>query len=84
MGFDIYQAIGFFGTIFVVGAYLMLQIDRVKNDDYSFILSNLIGSILLIISLIKHLNIGSFIIEIFWLIITIYGLIKRVKKDKRS
>lgn len=79
---DLYQIIGFFGMIFVVVAYLFLQMNKLKNDDYAFLYMNLIGSILLIISLFKHLNLGSMIIEIFWLIITIYGFKQRLNKDK--
>lgn len=40
---------------------------------------NLFGSILIAISLIKYFNIGTFVVEIFWISISLYGLIKSIK-----
>ncbi len=72
---DIYQWIGFLGMAFVVIAYFLLQINKYTIKSLEFQLLNLIGAILLLISLFVHFNLGSFIIEIFWIIITIYGIL---------
>jgi len=45
---------------------------------------NLIGAILLLISLCVHFNLGSFIIEVFWILITLYGIIKHKKKANNN
>ena len=78
---DIFQIIGFIGMLFVVYAYFLLQALKVEHSSLKFQTLNLIGAILLIISLLVHFNLGSFLIEVFWIIITIYGIMKnRVKK----
>jgi predicted membrane protein len=78
---DIFQIIGFIGMLFIVYAYFLLQAHKVEHSSLKFQILNLIGAILLIISLLVHFNLGSFLIEVFWVIITIYGMIKnRVKK----
>ncbi len=78
---DIFQIIGFMGMLFVVYAYFLLQAQKVLHNSLKFQTLNLIGAILLIISLLVHFNLGSFLIEVFWIGITIYGIIKnRVKK----
>jgi predicted membrane protein len=78
---DIFQIIGFIGMLFIVYAYFLLQASKVKHNSLKFQIINLIGAILLIISLLVHFNLGSFLIEVFWIIITLYGIIKnRVKK----
>lgn len=80
---DIFQFIGFVGMLFIVYAYFLLQAEKVFQHSLKFQILNLVGAFLLIISLLVHFNLGSFLIEIFWVIITIYGMIKsKIKKDK--
>ena len=79
---DIFQWIGFVGMIFIVWAYLILQQGRYAFNSLYYQLLNLIGAILLLISLIVHFNFSSFMIEVFWIGITIYGLIKMNKERK--
>ena len=81
---DIYQWIGFLGMIFIVIAYLFLQTNKYSINSLQYQLLNLIGAILLLISLFVHFNLGSFIIEIFWIIITIYGIIINIKRKKKE
>ena len=51
---DIYQWIGFFGMIFIIVAYLLLQTNRSTIQSLQYQLLNLIGAILLLISLFVH------------------------------
>lgn len=81
---DIYQIIGFIGMVFIVYAYLLLQIKKYTITSFSYQLLNLIGAILLLISLCVHFNLGSFIIEVFWIIITLYGMYKNLKGKKNE
>ena len=81
---DIYQWIGFFGMIFIVVAYLLLQTNKYTINSMQYQLLNLVGAILLLISLFVHFNLGSFIIEVFWIIITIYGIIINIKRKKKE
>lgn len=70
--------------IFVVYAYLLLQLNKYDQNSMQFQLINLVGAILLLISLCVHFNLGSFIIEVFWIIITLYGIYKIIKNKKGS
>jgi predicted membrane protein len=81
---DIYQWIGFIGMVFVVIAYLFLQTNKYTIRSLQYQLLNLVGAILLLISLFVHFNLGSFIIEVFWIIITIYGIVVNIKEDKNT
>ncbi|MBP9566678.1 MAG: hypothetical protein KBE02_05330 [Sulfurospirillum sp.] len=74
---DIYHAIGTVGMMLVVYAYFLLQSHRVNSHSSTFQYLNLFGAILLIISLWFHFNLGSFLIEVFWIIITVYGILKK-------
>lgn len=81
---DIYQWTGFVGMAFVVVAYLFLQINKYDIHSLEYQLLNLVGAILLLISLCVHFNLGSFVIEVFWILITIYGIYNNLKKKKAS
>lgn len=66
---------GFFGMICVVLAFYMCTIGKWPNNRQYFI-CNLVGAILLLLSLCVHFNLGSFIIELFWIAIALIGLRK--------
>jgi len=81
---DIYQWIGFVGMAFVVVAYLLLQVNKYTIKSLEYQLLNLVGAILLLISLFVHFNLGSFVIEVFWIIITLYGIFVNIKTKKKK
>ena len=81
---DIYQIIGFIGMLFIVYAYFLLQIKKYTITSFSYQVLNLVGAILLLISLFVHFNLGSFIIEVFWIIITIYGIVHNIKAKRKA
>ena len=72
--------IGMLGTTAVVGAYFLLQIDKIDAKGLAFNLVNLIGAILLLISLLVHFNLASFVIELFWIIASVVGLYQYFKR----
>jgi len=80
--FDVFQIIGFIGMVFIIYAYFLLQIGKYDSKSLEFQYINLVGAILLLISLCVHFNLGSFIIEVFWIIITLYGIYKHYKEKK--
>ncbi len=79
---DFFQWLGFVGMIFIVYGYFLLQSEKLKSTSIKFQLLNLTGAVLLIISLFVHFNLGSFLIEIFWIIITLYGIYKNSKTSQ--
>ena len=77
---DLFQIIGFLGMICIVMGYFLLQIGHLNSRDLAYQIINLAGAVLLIISLFVHFNLGSLLIEVFWIIITIYGIYKIYKE----
>lgn len=74
------HVIGVVGMVCVVFAYLAVERGWVDNKDVKFYVINLIGAVLLLISLLINFNLGSFVIEIFWIIISINGIVNYYKK----
>lgn len=74
--------VGMIGTIMVVGAYFLLQIDRIDAKGFAFNCCNLVGAILLLLSLLVHFNLASFVIELFWIAASIVGLVRVYQKRR--
>lgn len=74
------NVIGILGTVCVVGVYVLQQLDKIDSKGFAYNFWNLIGAILLLISLLVHFNLASFIIELFWIAASLVGLVKYLKK----
>ncbi|MDE0949672.1 MAG: hypothetical protein OSA45_00270 [Halioglobus sp.] len=72
----IIDGIGMLGTLLVVLAYYMLQLDRADPKGLRYNVMNLVGAALLLFSLCFHFNLASFVIEIFWIGASLIGLWK--------
>ncbi|MBX2849056.1 MAG: hypothetical protein KTR16_12095 [Acidiferrobacterales bacterium] len=72
--------IGMLGTACVVGVYVLQQMDKVDSKGFTYNVCNLLGAILLLVSLLVHFNLASFVIELFWIAASLLGLIKYYKR----
>jgi len=52
--------IGMTGTVMVVSAYILLQLEKIDAKSLSYNLINLFGAIFLLISLMINFNLASF------------------------
>ena len=73
---------GIIGVVIIIASYFLLQIEKVESNSVFYLTANLIGAILIIISLLCNWNLSSFIIEVLWALISIYGLIKNLLNKK--
>ncbi|ESP94505.1 MULTISPECIES: CBU_0592 family membrane protein [Pseudoalteromonas] len=78
----LFDVIGMTGTFLVVGAFFLLQLEKVTPDGLKYNLMNLSGAILLLISLCYNFNLASFVIELFWIAASMIGLYKYFKAKK--
>ncbi|MEX0308255.1 MAG: hypothetical protein AB3N12_12800 [Ruegeria sp.] len=70
------DAIGSFGALIVVAAYFATQMRMMNSDDLAFPVVNLVGSVLIVLSLFQNFNLASMLIEGFWIIISVLGIIQ--------
>lgn len=68
--------VGSFGTLMVVTAYFLTQMRLMNATDLGFPVINLLGSLLIGASLYVNFNLASALIEFFWIIISIIGIIQ--------
>lgn len=74
MNYSWFDLVGNIGVLMMVIAYLLLQLDKLSSSAVSYLLMNAGGAVLVIISLIFHFNLSAFLMEVFWLLISLYGL----------
>jgi len=76
--------VGNIGVILIIVAFYLNVSEKIKSTDKSYNLLNLIGSILLLTSLIYKPNLSNIIIEIIWGGISLIGLYKYYSQKKNS
>lgn len=79
-----FTLIGNVGVVCFLFAFFMLQKEKMRPDDYSYLGLNLAGSVLLLASLCWDFNLAAFILEALWGVISSYGMVKRWQKDRRA
>ena len=71
-----YDLAGNLGVLLMVVAYLLLQLEKLSSSALSYLLLNAVGALLVIISLKFRFNLSAFLMEAFWLLISLFGLMK--------
>jgi hypothetical protein len=73
-GFALHDVAGVIGSILVIVAYFATQAGWFGASDPRFAWANLIGAALIIVSLAVDWNLAAFVMEVFWILISIFGL----------
>lgn len=78
------DAIGTLGVILIIGSYLFLQLDYLSGKSVSYSVLNAIGAACVLISLFYFFNLSAFIVEFFWLIISLIGIIRNIRLRQKQ
>lgn len=82
MKFAWYDLTGTVGVAVIVFTYVLLQTGRLKSESLAYSVLNATGASLIIVSLIYNFNFSAFIVEFFWVLISLYGIAKYFLKRK--
>lgn len=74
MDYGWFDLIGNLGVLLMVIAYLLLQLEKLSSAALSYLFLNAVGAVLVIISLMFRFNLSAFLMEAFWLLISLYGM----------
>lgn len=77
---NIPDVIGISGVVLVLLTYMLLQFDKIDSKGFWYSFINLMGAVLIMYSLFYTWNLASVIIEIFWIMISLYGLWRYSKR----
>jgi len=72
--------IGTIGSSMIIVAYLALQLGKITSDKMLYSFLNGAGALLILVSLYFNFNLSAFIIEFFWLLISLFGIYKVLTK----
>ncbi len=76
MLYEWHDLVGNIGVAIILGCYFCAQTGRADIARPAYSLWNGAGALLILISLLHNFNLSSFIIEIAWLLISGYGLLR--------
>jgi len=76
MNYAWYDVAGSLGVALIVIGYVLLQAEKIRSTQLTYSLMNATGALLIIVSLIHRFNFSAFLVECFWLLISLYGLIR--------
>jgi hypothetical protein len=82
MDYGLYDLLGVIGSLTIIAAYFATQKGWVEASDWRFPLANLIGAALILLSLTVAWNLAAFVMEFFWVVISIYGLMRSTAARK--
>jgi hypothetical protein len=68
------SVLGLIGSAFVIVAFFANAQGWVASADWRYSLANLVGAVLILVSLYAEWNLPSAVIEAFWAAISLYGL----------
>ncbi|BBM84649.1 CBU_0592 family membrane protein [Candidatus Uabimicrobium amorphum] len=83
MYYEWYDFIGNVGVFLILTTYLLLQLDKIDNKTMAYSLLNAVGAGAILLSLAFKFNLSAFIIELFWLLISLIGVIKYFPKKEK-
>jgi hypothetical protein len=79
MSYGLLDVVGLFGAALLMVAYLLLQINKLQSNGLAYSLLNAIGALLIVFSLLVNFNLAAFLIEVFWVLISLIGIIRYLR-----
>lgn len=84
MTYQWHDLVGNVGVACILGAYLLLQLNRLDSSSLKFSLINGAGAAMILTSLVHDFNLSAVVIEVFWLAISLLGVVRGLRKRQRS
>ena len=76
--------IGYTGVALLIVTYAMLQLDKIDPKGFWYSFNNMIVAMLVTVSLLYTMNKASMVIEVFWFIISVYGIVMYFKRKNEN
>jgi len=76
-----HDAVGYLGVLLILLAYLLLQMGKLQGNGLIYQLMNVLGAIGVILSLsfgLGPVNWPAFLMELAWIVIGVFGIVRGV------
>jgi hypothetical protein len=78
-----YDWAGYFGVALVLLAFFLLQERKLQGNGLTYQLMNILGAVGVMLSLgFGSFNLAAFIMQVAWLLIGSYGIVRGVKRRR--
>lgn len=84
MDFHWYDWVGMAGVAAILVAYLGLQLGRLDGRSLRYAAANALGAFLVLVSLCFDFNLSAFIVEGFWMAISLLGVARGLRTRLRD
>lgn len=81
---SVFDALGMIGVLFVLGAYAALQFRKLDPHGAPFCALNAIGAGLIVLSLLFDFNLSAFAMEMAWVSISVFGLVRAMRSKAKN
>ena len=81
---NIYDLFGALGALGILLAFAGVQTGRLSPHRPTALWLNLVGASLVMVSLIGYWNLATFLLEVAWIVVALYGLAKLVLDKRRG
>lgn len=78
-----HDLVGNLGVVCVLSTYFMIQAGHLSSDSLAYGAWNALGAVLIGISLTVDFNLSSFVIEVFWFGISLFGMLRIARERRR-
>ena len=82
MTYGWHDLLGNIGVVMVLVLYFLLQSERMQATSRVFSAANALGAGLIIVSLLQQFNLSAFVVEFAWLLISLYGLARNMRRAR--
>jgi len=79
-----YDWVGLLGTVMILGGFALLQAGKLSGTGLVYQLLNLLGAIGILLSLLGKFNLPVFLLEIAWVVVSLYGIARSFKAKKTT
>lgn len=82
MTYGWHDLLGIIGVVLILATYMLLQLEKLSATSFLYSATNGLGASLILVSLIYEFNLSAFIIEAFWLLISVYGMVRYFSRNR--
>lgn len=79
MNLQWYDWVGMAGTLMILGGFALLQARTLSGTGLPYQLLNLFGALGILVSLWSSFNLSVFLLEIAWVVVSLYGIARSFK-----
>jgi len=84
MNYPLHDVIGNLGVVMIVGSYFLVQVGKMSGTGLPYTSLNGLGAALIMVSLYYNFNLSAFIIEFFWILISVIGMVRIFLEKRRK